>query len=90
MRTSQAEKEKKKCPRTKSKGIQVGLGCVLTAPPACTSGKDLARLPLAWSQGAAARGRPRFVDGLSPRRRNVRLLTLTKNCMDLTFDLIQY
>lgn len=63
----------KKCPRTKAKGIQVGLGCVLTAPPVCTSGKDLARPPLAWSQEAAACGLPRFADWLSQRKQNVRL-----------------
>lgn len=78
---------KKKCPSTEAKGTQDGLGCDLTAPPVCWSGKDVARLALAWSQRAAAYWPADFADGLCPRATRTMdfSLTLTKNCMDLTF-----
>lgn len=52
----------------------------------------MARLALAWSQRAAAYWPADFADGLCPRATRTMdfSLTLTKNCMDLTFDLIQY
>lgn len=58
---------KKKCPSTEAKGTQDGLGCVLTAPPVCWSGKDVARLALARSQRAAAYWLTGLANGLCPR-----------------------